>query len=314
METLAHLMGSNGATHQRLYWRSVVKMSIWKPYIALCRAYLSLFAACSAATGFFLFSYHRISYVVLTAMSVFLLACGASVLNQYQEKDIDAKMARTRSRPLPSGIVTPAQALALCAALVISGQFLLACAGGTKAFALGLAAILWYNGVYTYLKRVTAFASVPGAFVGTIPPAIGWVAAGGAVTDRRLAAICFLFFLWQVPHFWLLVLNYGEQYEQAGLPSLTKVLEKAQIARITFAWIVAAAMASLALPLYGSVRSSLVVCSFIILAIWLIWSERSLAMLQPLPSPASILFRNINVYLFLLMSLLSADNIFSHVL
>jgi heme o synthase len=223
-------------------------------------------------------------------------------------------MERTRLRPLPSGALTPARALSLCVVLLMSGEFLLACAGGAKAFVLGLVALLWYNGVYTYLKRVTAFASVPGALVGIIPPAIGWIAAGGAISDGRLTAICFLFFLWQVPHFWLLVLNYGEQYEKAGLPSLTKVLKKPQIARITFVWIVAAAIASLALPLYGSVRSQLVSCSFIMLAIWLIWSERSLTKLQPLLSPSSVLFRNINIYLFLLMSLLSADNIFLHVL
>ncbi len=223
-------------------------------------------------------------------------------------------MERTRLRPLPAGVLTPARALSLCVVLLMSGEFLLAYAGGAKAFVLGLVALLWYNGVYTYLKRVTAFASVPGALVGVIPPAIGWIAAGGAISDGRLTAICFLFFLWQVPHFWLLVLNYGEQYEQAGLPSLTKVLKKPQIARITFVWIVAAAIASLALPLYGSVRSPLVFCSFIMLAIWLIWSERSLTTLQPLLSPSSVLFRNINIYLFLLMSLLSADNIFLHVL
>jgi len=289
-------------------------MSIWKPYLILCRAYLSLFAACSAATGFFLFSYHRIPDVLLTVASVFLLASGASALNQYQEREIDAKLERTRLRPLPSGTITPAQALAFCVMLLISGLCLLAFAGGTKTFVLGLMAILWYNGVYTYLKRVTAFASVPGALVGTIPPAIGWIAAGGAISDGRLTAICFLFFLWQVPHFWLLVLNQGEQYERAGLPSLTRVLKKPQIARITFVWIVAATFATLALPLYGSVRSPLVVCSCMLLAIWLIWSERSLTTLKPLMTPSIVLFRNINIYLFLLMSLLSADNIFPHAL
>jgi protoheme IX farnesyltransferase len=289
-------------------------MLIWKPYLILCRVYISLFAACSAATGFFLFSYHRTFDVLLTCASVFLLACGASALNQYQEQDIDAKMERTRLRPLPSGTTTPAQALFFSLALLVSGQFLLACAGGAKAFVLGLAALLWYNGVYTYLKRVTAFASVPGALVGIIPPAIGWVAAGGVISDGRLAAICFIFFLWQVPHFWLLVLNHGEEYERAGLPSLTRLMKKPQIARITFVWIVASTIASLALPLYGSVRSPLVYCSFIPLAIWLIWSERSLTTKQLLLPPSSALFRNINIYLFLLMSLLSVDNIFSHAL
>jgi protoheme IX farnesyltransferase len=285
-----------------------------KPYLILCRAYVSLFAACSAATGFFLFSYHRIFDVFGTAASVFLLACGSSALNQYQERDIDAKMERTRERPLPSGAITPAVALSSSAALLIAGEFLLACFGGSKSFVLGLAALLWYNGIYTYLKRVTAFASVPGALVGIIPPAIGWVAAGGAISDGRLIAICFVFFLWQVPHFWLLVLRHGEEYERAGLPSLTRLMKKPQIARITFVWIIASAIASLALPLYGSVKSPLIFCSFIPLAVWLIWSERALFAKRPLLPPSTVLFRNINIYLFLIMSLLSVDNILFHTL
>jgi hypothetical protein len=87
-------------------------------------------------------------------------------------------------------------------------------------------------------------------------------------------------------------------------------MSKPQIARVTFVWIVAATIASLALPLYGSVRSPLVYYSFIPLAAWLIWSERSLTGRKPLLSVSPVLFRKINIYLFLIMSLLSFENIF----
>ncbi|HYA86452.1 MAG TPA: hypothetical protein VEI57_05230, partial [Nitrospirota bacterium] len=93
-----------------------------------------------------------------------------------------------------------------------------------------------------------------------------------------------------------------------------RMLKSPQIGRITFVWIVAATIASLALPLYGSVRSLPVFCSFIVLALWLIWTERSLTALQPSLSPSSAHFRNINIYLFLFMSLLSVDNLFPHAL
>jgi heme o synthase len=285
-------------------------MTVLKPYLTLCRVYISLFAACSAATGFFLAPHERLTSLFGAVAAVFLLAGGASAFNQFQEQDIDGKMKRTRRRPLPSGAVTPRQALSLSLALLVSGQLLLAYAGGTTAVVLGLAALLWYNGLYTYLKKVTAFASVPGAVVGMIPPAIGWVCAGGALFDRRLEGICFLFFLWQVPHFWLLVLKHGEEYEQAGLPSLTRLMGKEQIARITFVWIAAAAIASLALPLYGSVKSPFVYFSFAPLAAWLIWNERSLAGKHPFLPPSPVLFRKINIYLVLIMSLTALDKVF----
>ena len=280
--------------------------------LALCRVNLSLFAACSAATGYFLAPYHDFLTVLGPAAAVFLLACGASALNQYQERDVDAKMERTRNRPLPSGLIAPGLVLSFSLILLIAGLVMLAPTGGMRAVVLGSIAILWYNGVYTYLKKVTAFASVPGAAVGMIPPAIGWVTGGGELIDIRLAAICLIFFLWQVPHFWLLVLNHGEEYERAGLPSVTRYMSRTQIARITFAWIVAAAIAGLALPFYGSVRTPLVFCSLIVSSAWLIWNGRTLTGRQPLALPGHTLFRKINIYLFLIMSFLSIENIVLH--
>jgi heme o synthase len=284
-------------------------MTIWKPYITLCRIYISLVAACSSLTGFFLFSYHQMMGALAVATAVFSLSCGASALNQYQERHIDAKMKRTRKRPLPAGSITPTRTLTFALSLIVASLLLLWSGGGVKALALGLAALMWYNGLYTYLKRATPYASLPGAAVGMIPPAIGWTAAGGSILDARLAPLCFIFFMWQVPHFWLLVLAHGEEYTQAGLPSLTTVMSKPQIARITFVWIVAAAISGLALPLYGSVRSPLVSFAFIPLAAWLIWNERSLTGKLSLVPPSPVLFRKINIYLIFVMSLLSADNV-----
>jgi protoheme IX farnesyltransferase len=284
-----------------------------KPYLALCRIYIALFAACAAATGFSLAPHHRVFGIPVVAAAVFFLACGASALNQCQERDIDAKMARTRRRPLPSGAVILIHALSVSLSLMLAGILLLAYSGGMIAAVLGCLAVLWYNGLYTYLKRVTAFASVPGAVVGMIPSAIGWVSAGGNILDVRLAAVCFVFFMWQIPHFWLLLLHHGEEYEKIGLPSLVSVMNKGQIARITFIWIFAAAVASLLLPLYGSVQSAPVYYSFIPLAAWLVWNGRFLAARHPLISPSYALFRKINVYLFLVMSLITLENIFSNV-
>jgi protoheme IX farnesyltransferase len=280
-----------------------------KPYLTLCRVWISLFAACSAATGFFLGPYQRAMDVLIPAAAVFLLTCGASALNQYQERHIDAKMKRTQKRPLPSGAMTPVRTVVLSAVLMIGGLSLAAVAGRISIM-LGLSALLWYNGIYTGLKRITAFAAIPGAAVGMIPPAIGWVAAGGWLLDPKIAAICFLFFLWQVPHFWLLILMHGEEYERAGLPSLTKLMNKKQLARITSAWITASAVASLALPLYGPGRTAPIYYLLIALALWLIWSGKSLTEKESFPQLSSLLFKKINIYLFVMMSLLTMEGIF----
>jgi protoheme IX farnesyltransferase len=281
-----------------------------KTYLTLFRGTVSLFAAASAATGYFLAPHHLIAEAFLALCGVFLLACGASALNQYQEQDIDARMERTRSRPLPSGNISSPHALALACSLVLSGLALIAFEGGAKPVFLSVFAVLWYNGVYTFLKKRTAFAAVPGAAVGMVPPAIGWVSGGGSLFDVRLAAICLLFFLWQVPHFWLLLLNHGEEYEQAGLPSLTGVMSRQQISRVTFIWIAAAAIASLSLPLYGSMRSPVFYFLLVPCSGWLIWKGRILAGKRPDISLSPALFKKINIYLVLIMSLLMLDNLF----
>ena len=90
-------------------------------------------------------------------------------------------------------------------------------------------------------------------------------------------------------------------------------MSKPQLARVTYAWIVAATIASLALPLYGSVQSPLVSFSFVPLAAWLIWNERSLVRTHSPALPLPVLFRKINIYLFLIMFLLSVENVFCRV-
>ncbi len=278
-------------------------------YSRLCRTPLSLFAACSAGAGSLLAPNAAASQALLPFSAVFLLACGASALNQYQEQDIDARMERTKGRPLPSGSMSSREALAVSLFLAAAGEVTLAYTGNIPVL-LGLFALLWYNVVYTLLKRITAFAAVPGALVGMIPPAVGWAAAGGAVADRRLFIVSMLFFLWQVPHFWLQVLHHGEEYEQAGLPSLTRVMTRRQIARVTFVWICSAAAAGILLPLYGAVTSPLLYASLMPVVAWLLLQGAGLLRTQQPVVRARSAFRQLNVYIAFVMVILSAERIF----
>jgi heme o synthase len=188
---------------------------------------------------------------VLPFIGIFLLACGASAFNQLQETETDRIMKRTAGRPLPSGRISKKGAILIALVYFISGCLVLYFGPGLLTLLVGVSTFVWYNLIYTPLKKITAFAAVPGSMVGALPPLAGWVAGGGSLTDPRALAIGFFFFMGQIPHFWLLLLKLGKQYEAANLPSLTQLFSDEQIKRLTFVWITATAISALVLPLYG---------------------------------------------------------------
>jgi protoheme IX farnesyltransferase len=177
------------------------------------------------------------------------------------------------------------------------------------ALGLGAFAVFWYNGIYTPLKRKTAFAAIPGALVGTIPPVLGWVSGGGRLLHPQILAVAFFFFIWQVPHFWLLLLNFGKDYEKAGFPSLTRIFTTAQLRRITFTWVLATAVACLMIPLFGLVTFYAVQVSLLIAAIWLVWKAFTLLRNHQSEFSLRLTFNSINAYVLLVMFLLAMDHL-----
>jgi protoheme IX farnesyltransferase len=219
------------------------------PCLRLLKPRIAALATLSAAAGFALAGPDAGRPVVLPLAGLFVLACGCGALNQYQERELDALMPRTRRRPLPAGEIRPRAALKAAVCLLTAGVLLLQRGGGGAAALLGVLAVLWYNGIYTGLKRRTALALLPGAAVGALPPAIGWVCAGGAIADPRLGALCALLFLWQVPHFGLLLLTHGDEYARAGLPVASDLLPRRQFARLVLFCLLGTAAGGLLLPL-----------------------------------------------------------------
>jgi heme o synthase len=206
---------------------------------------LSAFAAWVVASG-------KVSVKsILPIAGIFVLSCGASVLNQIQEKEQDAKMDRTKNRPLPSGKITSQQAFIIALLLLFSGFAVLASGFYWTCVILGMLNIFWYNGFYTWLKKKTAFAVVPGALSGVIPVFMGWSAAGGSLTDRPALLLAFFLFIWQIPHFWLLMLKYGDEYRLAGFPVMTDIFNIYQFRNIILAWMIGATGTSLLLVLSG---------------------------------------------------------------
>jgi protoheme IX farnesyltransferase len=217
--------------------------------LELTKIRITFFVTLSVATGYLLFTGAFEVAMLVPMAGVLLLSCGSAALNQVQEWRIDARMGRTKDRPIPSGRIRPDGALFLVIVLMGAGFYVLSLVEHHvyAVLALGAFSALWYNGVYSPLKRVTAFAVVPGALIGALPPLIGWVAAGGLWRDPSMLEVCGFFFLWQIPHFWLLSILYGREYEEAGMPSPSRHLNPDQFRRVTFVWILAVAASALSL-------------------------------------------------------------------
>lgn len=217
--------------------------------LELTKFRITLVVTFTTATGYFLGPNAGLDMSLLLALlGTLLLAAGSAAINQVQDAKLDAKMARTKGRPIPSGRMDRATALFVAGLLSLTGMVLLASLPeqGNLAVGLGVLALVWYNAIYTPLKRVTAFAVVPGSVIGAIPPVIGFVAAGGQPTDPYILLVAAFFFIWQIPHFWLLLLMFGEQYAEAGQPSLTTLFSRRQLVRLTAVWLLASATAGMA--------------------------------------------------------------------
>jgi len=192
--------------------------------------------------------------LLLGCIGVFALAGAASAINQVIEVKYDAMMERTSHRPIPSGRVTVKQTLIISGVLIALGIALLLPLSYVCVL-LGLFNLAWYIGVYTLLKRVTPFAVIPGSLTGAIPVLIGYAAAGGYYLDPLAVYIAVFVFIWQIPHFWLLTLIYGDDYRSAKFPTLYDVFSLLQIRLWTVAWILAACIISLSIWNYDIINS-----------------------------------------------------------
>ena len=211
------------------------------------------------------------SHVVLPLIGIFILACGSAAFNQFQEKDKDILMKRTHQRPLPSGRIKPGWVVLIAFIEIFAGTYLIYIGSNIEAAFLGFLAFIWYNIIYTPMKRITAFAVIPGSVIGAIPPVVGWVVGGGSLSDPGLFIIAFFFFMSQVPHFWLLMLKYGQEYVDAGFPSITNVMNTVQIKRVTFVWTVATSLNAIMLVISGLFVTLVFKIAVIAAAIWLVY-------------------------------------------
>jgi protoheme IX farnesyltransferase len=245
-----------------------------------------------------------------TIACVFLLCLGAATLNNYQDREIDRRMQRTRGRPLARGAVSSRAALAQAAALILAGTTGLLLADGSAALPItGLIAVAFYNGIYTPLKRTTVLAIIPGAVCGTLPVLMGWMAAGGggAFGSPKLWILMVVFGVWQLPHYWLVVLAHREDYRSSGLPSMLRVLSVEQLRALVLVWVASFAVLTLCLPLYRVILSQ--VAAWVLLANALVLASVLGASLRGDGEGYRSLFRCLNLSLALVMSVILIEGI-----
>ena len=280
-----------------------------KDWLELSRLKIMIPVSLTGFTGYFAFDPHFSVRILFTSFGILLMAISASVLNQIQEVALDSKMNRTYNRPLPAQRINLQHAAFFSIFNLLAGTAVIYSAGNLKAALIGLVTIIWYNGIYTYSKRITAFAVLPGAVTGALPPLIGWVAAGGGEWEKPIVFIEFLIFTGQIPHFWLLILKYGEEYKQAGIPCLTDVFNRIQINRLTFSWVVSSVIASLFLCYFEIIQTRLIIAVLLIASIFIILQFFDLLKIQL----NNINYRRysvfLNLYFLLVLLLLISDRI-----
>ena len=193
-----------------------------RAYIELTKPGITRMVLLTTAVGFYLGSLGGLDLGLLlhTLFGTALVASGSGALNQWVERDVDARMRRTARRPLPSGRVQGGTALGFALGLAVVGTaHLLAFVNAMTAWIVALT-LVSYIFVYTPLKRRTWLATVVGAVPGALPIVAGWTGAGAAL-DARALALFGVLFLWQMPHFYALAWIYREDYVRGGFRMLT---------------------------------------------------------------------------------------------
>src|SRR5215210_8973127 len=192
-------------------------------YLTLTKPKVQLLLLLTTVTTMYVAGDPSLTLVLLTCLGGSLSAGGAGAVNHYYDRDIDAQMSRTATRPVPSGRVRPGAALAYGLILQTLSFALLALTVNVLAAVLALCGFLGYVLVYTmWLKRSTPQNIVIGGAAGAVPPLVGWAAVTGSVDPAAWYLFAIVFY-WTPPHFWALSLLMKDEYARVGVPMMPVV-------------------------------------------------------------------------------------------
>ena len=249
--------------------------------------------------------------MLLATLAVLLVAMGVSTLNQVQEYKSDAKMERTKNRPIAAGRMSPQIGLILGLVLIVFAMALIYSLLGLTGVNIFMFAFIWYNAMYTPLKKKSALAVVPGAILGVIPPAIGWLVAGHTLVELEFIALALYFFIWQVPHFWLLVMLFHGDYKDGGYPTAMRLFGQASLQRLTFVWLIFTIQAGIFLVWVFQPYTATILLS-ILIGIWAFISAFELLSDKFELKNARSVFWKINAAFLGIIILLSIDEYIKH--
>jgi protoheme IX farnesyltransferase len=277
-------------------------LSLTKPRIVLLLLITELGSMIAAARGW---PGTLLTIVALTGGA--FAAGGAAAINCWFDRDIDAVMARTCTRPVPSGRIAPANALRFGIGLSAAGFLVLALATNMLAATLALAGGLFYVFVYTmWLKRSTRQNIVIGGAAGAFPPLVGWAAVTGSLSLPAVALFAIVFF-WTPPHFWSLALLLRRQYDEVGVPMLPSVATAADTRRSIVGYSMLLLGVSLVPGVWFGPIYAVGAASISGVFLWMAWRGLSAPGLRW----ASRLFHFSLAYLALIFTLAAAGAVFS---
>jgi protoheme IX farnesyltransferase len=280
-----------------------------RDFAALAKPRLNLLVVASTLVGYAMAPGEPLGMVGVAGLllGTGLVAGGASAFNQVMERDLDALMRRTRTRPLPDQRLQPIEGVLFGIAMTLIGVLMIVAASNVLAGAVALATLVIYAAIYTPLKRRTSFGTVIGAIPGALPPLIGWAAVTNAITAEAWTLFGIMF-LWQLPHFLAIAWMYREDYARAGFPMLA-VLEPDGRSTGRQSVLYAAALVPVSLaPTALRMSGDLYLSGALVLGVTFAWLTFAFARSRSVRDARRVFFASI-IYLPLLWILMIADKL-----
>ena len=289
-------MATDVATHQ----------NPWRDYVALTKPRIISLLLVTTIAPMYVAGSPSWQLVLAVFIGGYLMAGGANSVNMYMDRDIDDRMTRTRTRPLPSGRMHAKTVLAFGVLCATTATFLLAHVANVLTAALALGGFYWYVFIYTrWLKRSSPQNIVIGGAAGAFPPLVGWAAVTGRI-DLLAIYLFLIIFYWTPPHFWALALNKQLDYSDAGVPMAPLVWGERETMR-NMLWYTLILLPITLLPVaFGALGIPYVVMAAV-LGTWLLVGVIRVIRATDFVKPAWSLYKLSLLYLALLFAAMVVD-------